>query len=495
MTQTTRRPIERVYLLNPPMMEGFVRGGRWQGARARGRTMYYPIWLAYAAGVLEQRGFDVRLVDAVARKWTRSETLDDISKFHPELLVVDTNFSCIDNDAQIAVSAKENSRYCLKTVIVGPPAATYPNEILNRYDIDYVARKEYDHTIPEIADVIGGTKEASSVLGISYRSESSIAHNPDRLFLTPEELDELPFVSSVYRKHLNIRDYWLDHTRNPMVQVVTSRGCPNLCTFCSWPENLHGRRFRARSAANIADEVEWIIDNLSDVKEIFFEDDSFTVDTKRVLEFTGEIRKRGLKFVWSCQTRATLDLPMMLEMKKAGCRLLDVGFESGSDVILKNVKKGVTVDRTRRFARQAREARLLVLADFVLGFPGETKETIELTRKLIMEVRPSILQIAIATPIPGTAFYDWTREQGYLTVDDASKTIDSQGFQKSVISYPGLSSQELEEAVKDTLREYYLSPRFIAVALRNIVLGKGVGEIMSMTRSATRFLDYVGGKS
>jgi radical SAM superfamily enzyme YgiQ (UPF0313 family) len=482
----------RIYLLNPPFKEGFVRCGRWQGGRARGKTFYYPIWLAYACGALDHRGYDVRLVDAVARKWTVSETLDDISKFNPSLLVVDTNFSSIDNDVQIAIDAKTGSENRLVTAVVGPPTAVYANDILGRFEMDFVVRKEFDHIIPEIAEAIEGSRESSSILGISYRRGNDTIHNPDRPFLTSEELDQLPFVSSVYKKHLNVNDYWLDHTRNPMVQIITSRGCPNLCTFCSWPENLHGRRFRARSATNVADEVEWILDNMGDVKEIFFEDDSFTIDTKRVVEFTQEVRRRRLKFVWSCQTRATLDLPIMQEMKEAGCRLLDVGFESGSDTILSNVKKGVTVERTKMFAKQAKEARLLVLGDFVFGFPGETKQTIEMTRQLIREMRPSLLQIAIATPIPGTDFYDWTKEHGYLTVDNVSQTIDSNGFQKSIISYPGLSSRELEKAVKETLLGYYLSPRFVAVALRNIIVGKGIDEITSIVKSAARFLEYAG---
>jgi radical SAM superfamily enzyme YgiQ (UPF0313 family) len=435
---------------------------------------------------------EVRLVDAVARKWSKQRSLEDVLQFDPEMLVVDTNFSSMVSDVEFAEEAKMSSNGRIKTTIVGPSMAVFGDDVLRRYDVDFVARKEFDFTLPEIAEALEREKSLRGIKGISYKEEGTVVHNPDRSFITSEELDRLPFVSQVYHKHLNVKDYWLDHTAYPMVQIITSRGCPHLCTFCSWPENLLGREFRARSAVNIADEVEWILDNMPEVKEIFFEDDSFTIDTRRVHEFVGEVKRRRLNFTWSCQTRATLDYATMREMKEAGCRLLDVGFESGSDVILRCTKKGLTVSRTRRFANDARRAGLLVLADFVFGFPGETKETIQETKRYIKEIRPSLLQIAIAIPIPGTEFFRWSRENGCLLEEDPRNSIDDRGFQKCLISYPTLSQYDLQKAVKDALMEYYISPTYIPVAIRNFIVGRGFHELKSMIVSATGFLGYVG---
>lgn len=481
----------RIYLLNPPFLPNFVRCGRWQGVCARGKTLYYPIWLSYATGVLEQIGHDVRLVDAIAWKWGKKETLEDIKKFAPEIIVVDTNFSSMENDVKIAVEAKHLLGVKVKTVITGPPTAVYTDKILKELGADIVARKEIDFTLPEIADAVSGKTKLEDVLGISFIDDGEIVNNADRPLISSEELDKIPFVSHVYKKHLNSKDHWLDHTLNPMVQIMTSRGCPNLCTFCSWPENMMGRKFRARSAKNIADEVEWILNNMPEVKEIFFEDDAFTIDKKRVLDFTEEVKKRKLKFVWSCQSRVTLDFETMNEMKHAGCRLLDVGFESGSDVILKNVKKGATVERARKFSKDAKKAGLMILADFVFGFTGETKETIEHTRQFINEVKPNLLQISIATPIPGTKFHEWVQKNSYLLETDPSKSVDDKGFQKCIVSYPELSDKDLEKAVMDTLKGYYLNASYIPVAMSNVLRKNGLHELNGMVKSAKMFFKYV----
>ncbi len=482
----------KIYLLNPPFMDGFVRCGRWQGVKARGKTLYYPIWLAYATGVLEEKGYDVRLVDAIARKWSNEETLHDIKKFRPDMLVVDTNFSSMVNDVKLAVDVKNKLNNSLVTVIVGPPAAVYTEKFLLELGADIVARKEIDFTLPEIVEVLEEKRELASVLGISYVNDGLVIHNPERPYLTSEELNDLPFVSKVYKRHLNISDYWLDHTLNPMVQIITSRGCPNLCTFCSWPENLMGRKFRARSPRNIADEIEWILNNLSEVKEVFFEDDAFTINKKRVIEFTNEIQKRNLKFNWSCQARANLDYETMRMMKDSGCRLLDVGFESGSNTMLKNMKKGLTVERAEKFTADAKKAGLLILADFMFGLPGETQDTMSQTVKFINEIKPNLLQIAVATPIPGTQFYEEVKEKGYLLEDDPSKTIDDNGFQKCLVSYPNLSSQELEKAVDSALKGYYLNVSYIPVAFSNIFRRNGVNEFKKIIGSAYLFLKYLG---
>jgi len=484
----------KIYLLNPPYIEKFVRCGRWQGVRARGKTLYYPIWLSYATGILEQKGHKVRLVDAIAKKWNKEETLEDIKNFDPEILVVATNFSSMESDVKLASETSELLDRRPTTVITGPPTAVYSEKILKNLRAGIVARKEFDFTLPEIADSVAGKIELDKVLGISFIRNGKIVNNPDRPLISSKDLDKIPFVSQVYKKHLNVKDYWLDHTLNPMVQIITSRGCPNMCTFCSWPENMMGRKFRARSAKNIADEIEWVLKNMPEVKEIFFEDDAFTIDKKRVLEFTEEVKKRKLKFVWSCQSRVTVDFETMKAMKRAGCRLLDVGFESGSDTILKNVKKGTTVERARKFAMDAKKAGLMILADFVFGFTGETKETIEQTRQFIREIKPNLLQLSIATPIPGTKFYEYVEQNGYLLEKDPSKSIDDRGFQKCVISYPNLTDKDLEKAVMDTLKDYYLSASYIPVALSNVLRKNGIHELKGMIESTRMFFKYVRGR-
>lgn len=478
----------KVYLLNPPFIEKFVRCGRWQGVVARGGTLYYPIWLSYATGVLELEGNKVRLIDAIAKGWCREEVIDDSRKFDPDLVVVDSNFSSLKNDISIAKELKENIG--ATTVLVGPPTSQFSEEILNG-GVDIVARYEYDFTACDIAKSLEKGDDLAGVNGISYKKNERITNNPDRPFSTSEQLDQLPFVSEVYKTHLNIKDYFLGHTLYPMVQIFTGRGCPNQCTFCSWPETLMGRKYRSRNPINIVDEFEYIHKELPEVNEIFIEDDTFTVNKDKIGKICSEIKKRKLDITWSCNARANLDYETMKLMKDAGCRLLDVGYESGSNEILKNIQKGITVEDSKKFTGHAKKAGLMILADFIFGMPGETKETANRTIQFVKEVRPDIAQFAVATPIPGTIFHDWARKNGYLLVDDISESLDKRGFQRCIVSYPEFSDKDIEHYVDRALKEYYLSPSYAQVAMKNVLSKNGLHELKSLCKSAKLFFKYI----
>jgi len=481
----------KVYMLNPPYIPHFGRGMRWQDT-GRAGTLYYPIWLSYATAVVEQE-YETRLVDAPAWNWSRGDVIEDVKRFKPDLIVMDSSFPSLKNDIEVAEEIKRNCE--AKIVLVGPPASQFPDEILSSDGIDIVARWEYDFTVRDIAKALEENRDFKDIKGISYKENGKIIHNPNREFTTSEDLDRIPFVSKVYKKHLNIRDYYLSSSLYPEVQIFTGRGCPYLCTFCSWTQTLMGRKYRVRSISNVLGELEWIQENLPEVKEVFFEDDTFTINKKRVLEFCKEYRERGLDITWACNARADLDYETMKEMKKANCRLLIVGYESGSDEILRNIKKGITVEQIRRFAKDARKAGLLVHGDFIIGLPGETKETIELTRKLIKETKPDILQVSVASPFPGTEFYEWCKENGYLLINDPNEYLDGQGHQKAIISYPWLTAEEIVQKVDSILKEYYLSLGYVPVALKQVFRKRGIEEAKRLYHSAKMFMRYIKGRT
>lgn len=482
----------RIYLLNPPFVKGFVRCGRWQGATARSGGLDYPKWLAYATGLLE-KDFDVKLVDAPARKLSRKDVLEDVTQFRPDLIISDTNFSSLKNDIDVTLALKNATG--AKAVLVGPPIAGFSNVILRETAIDITARYEYDLTLYDLASTLKEGGDLKGVNGISFKEDGKIIDTPDRDFTTDEDLNALPFVSRVYGKYLNIRDYYLSQSLYPEVQIFAGRGCPFHCTFCSWPENLMGRNYRCRSPDNIADEFEYIENELCDVKEIFIEDDTFTLNKNLVREFCSELKERKIRLAWSCNARATLDYSTMKSMKDAGCRLVIVGFESGSDEILKNIKKGVTKEQMRSFNSEAKKANLLVHGDFIIGLPGETKETAMETLKFIKELKPNILQVAVATPIPGTKFYDYVKKHDYLLVDDLEQSIDNEGHQKCIISYSNFDKEDIEFFVNKALKDYYLSPSFVLIALNNILRKNGLHELKSMLISAKVFLKYINGEN
>lgn len=479
----------KVYLLNPPYFPHFGRGMRWQDT-GRGGTLYYPIWLSYAAAVLME-DHEIKLVDAPAWGWDRNDVLHDIEKFKPDLLVIDSSFPSLNNDIEVAEFIKDH--YECKNVLVGPPGSQFADRILASDGIDIVTRYEYDFTLRELAGALEESDDISHVKGISYVTDGGVQHNPERDMSSSEDLDSIPFVSKVYKEFLNIRDYFLGSSLYPEVQIFTGRGCPFHCTFCSWPQTLMGRKYRVRSIENVLDELEWIEKNLPEVKEVFFEDDTFTVDKKRVRDFCAQYRERDLKITWACNARVGLDYETMREMKRANCRLLITGFESGNDEILRNIKKGITVDEMRQFASDARRAGLLVHGDFIIGLPGETHETIENTKRLIKEIKPEILQVSVASPFPGTEFYEWCVENGYLLTDDPNEYLDDQGHQKSIIKYNDLSEDEITEEVNSILKDYYFSPSYISLALRQIFRKNGLDELRRLTYSAKMFLRYLGG--
>jgi radical SAM superfamily enzyme YgiQ (UPF0313 family) len=484
----------RVYFLHPPFVSNgktlskFHRCTRWQGVVALGGTYWYPIWLSYATGVIEDAGYHARLVDASAKEWGVPAVKNDIDAFDPDILVIESNFASVKNDIDIIRQLKQDSDFL--SVLVGPPASQFHEAMLQDDHVDVVGRYEYDLTIRDIAAATEDGTDLGAVPGIAYRRGGRTVQTPDRPLMTSEQLDAIPFVTSVYKNHLDIREYTLSHALHPMVQLFTARGCPNRCTFCSWPRTFMGTKFRARSVTNVVDEFEYVSNELPAVKEIFVEDDTFTIDKKRVREVCSDIKKRELDVRWSCNARATLDYETMRIMKSAGCRLIDVGYESGSDKILKNIKKGVTTADTKAFTASAKRAGLKILGDFIFGLPEETEDTIQQTIQFIKEIKPDMLQIAVATPIPGTEFYQWISENGFLLESDSSKTIDEHGYQRCVISYPDLSSDDLVCSVESALKEYYFSASFARIAVRNILSRDGLWELTGLLKSARTFLKH-----
>ncbi|MFC1935025.1 cobalamin-dependent protein [Chloroflexota bacterium] len=288
----------RVYLLNGPYKPRFTRDMRWQDT-GRGGTLYYPIWLAYATGILEQAGCNTRLADTAASGWNIEQVLADIEHFQPDLVIVDTSFPSLNNDISIAESIK-NKCPSVTTVMVGAPASQLAEKMLSSAGVDVVCRWEFDFVLRDLVEAIRKGDGLQQVKGLSYKDGERIIHNPERGPSTSEELDKIPFVSQVYQKHLNVSDYMLNYSysMHPEVQIFTGRGCPHQCTFCSWPQTLMGRKYRVRSVANILDELEWIEKNMPEVKQVFLEDDTFTVDKKRVMDFCCGYQGRGLKIPW-----------------------------------------------------------------------------------------------------------------------------------------------------------------------------------------------------
>ncbi|MEW6600143.1 MAG: radical SAM protein [Nitrospirota bacterium] len=426
-------------------------------------TFYYPMWLCYAAGLLEKNGFEVKIIDAPAGRMELYEVLSIAKGFAPALAVVDTSTPSIYNDADIAAEIKKLTN-CF-TVLVGTHPSAMPEETLKITPaIDAVARREYEYTILELAGLLkkGLTDREGlkAVDGLSFRNGDAFVHNREREFL--EDVDSLPFVSEVYKNHLDYRDYFYAHSRHPIVTLITGRGCPHHCVYCLYPQTFNGHKLRNRSIKNVVDEIEYCLKNFPDLREIMFEDDTLTVNKKRAMEFAGEILRRGLKFQWSANSRADVDMETMQALKKAGARLFCVGIESGDQKVLDSMKKRLTVPRIREFFNDAKKTGILIHGCFLVGNPGETKETLQKTLDLALELNPDTAQFFPIMIYPGTEAYRWATENKYLTTEDFREWLSREGLHNCVISRPGLTNSELVEFCDGARKRFYTRPSYIA---------------------------------
>jgi radical SAM superfamily enzyme YgiQ (UPF0313 family) len=260
----------------------------------------------------------------------------------------------------------------------------------------------------------------------------------------------------IYKRDLDITRYNVPFLLHPFLSFYTERGCPALCTFCLWPQTLSGHPWRVRSSDNVAEEVRRALSYFPNLKEIFFDDDTFNIRAARVKELCAKLKP--LNFTWSCTSRVTVEYETLKAMKEAGCRLLIVGYESGDPQILKNIKKGATVEQAIEFTKNCKKLGLVIHGDFIIGLPGETPETIRRTIDFAKKLDTETIQVSIAHPYPGTEFYNQVMQGGQIT---AAAMTDEQGHQLPNISYAGLSSVDMLDAVEQFYGEYYFRPRVV----------------------------------
>jgi radical SAM superfamily enzyme YgiQ (UPF0313 family) len=347
-----------------------------------------------------------------------------------------------DSDLQLIRRMKE-AKPDLKVAFVGPPVQIKPKEsLMASADIDFIVRGEFDHAVVEFAQ----GKPLAEIAGVSFRKNGEVIHNPSRPALETE----------VYKRDLVIENYNVPFLLHPYVAFYTSRGCPALCTFCLWPQTLSGHAWRVRSSENVAREVRQALQLFPQAKEFFFDDDTFNIRKDRVLELCAKFKPLG--FRWSCTARDHSDYETLKAMADAGARLLIVGFESGDPQILKNIKKGATVEMARRFAKNCKELGIAIHGDYIIGLPGETKQSIERTIEFAKELDSETIQVSIAHAYPGTEFYDYAVQHNYLA---AEASADAAGHQLPHLQYPGLELEEMMAAVNRFYDTYYFRRRVV----------------------------------
>jgi hopanoid biosynthesis associated radical SAM protein HpnJ len=454
--------MSKTLFLSPPSFDGFDggAGSRYQ-ARREVTSFWYPTWLAQPAALVPGS----KLLDCPPLEIDIKRCLEEAKQY--DHVIIHTSTPSLRNDCKVAEAIKRN-RPETKIGFVGAHAAVLPTETLKASPaIDWVGRKEFDFTCKEVAE----GRPLETIAGLSFRdAQGKFKHNPEREMI--QDMDSLPWVADVYKRDLEIEKYFIGYLLHPYLSLYTGRGCPAQCTFCLWPQTIGGHKYRVRSAQNVADEMAYMKKLFPQVKEFFFDDDTFTANLPRAREIAKKLAPLGL--TWSCNSRANLDADTVKFFKDCGLRLFLVGYESGNAQVLKNIKKGVELDEMRRFTRACHDAGVVIHGTFILGLPVETKETIEQTIRFAQELDVFSLQVSLAAPYPGTELYEMARQNGWFVKKDKTDLVEGDGFQQSALEYPGLSKDEIFEAVDRFYRAYYLRPKPILRIIKTMLEDKDV---------------------
>jgi len=449
-----------VLFVNPPSPDGsiYIRDIDRSGRYTRENTIWPQANLAYLAAVMSD-AYEVDLIDCIAERIDWSDFEEYIRAGKPRFIVTNVISSILSNDLKVADIGQAIGA---RTIAIGPHVTALPEETLREYpNLDFVIMGEAEASLRELVDLVKDDRSLDGVKGIGFRYEDgTVKVNEARPEI--ENLDDLP---NPRHDLLPLDKYQLPFIGKRYTFVMTSRGCPYNCTFCRSPV-MWGRKFRQRSPDSIIGELKEL--KKLGVNSIIFHSDTFTLDKKWLLEFCQKMVQENLGIRWLTNSRAdTVDEEMLHWMKRAGCWMIAYGFESGSQEVLDNVKKGITIQQIKGAARWTKDAGIKSWGYFIIGLPGETKETIEATIKLSKELPLYNANFAVGAPYPGTDFYKLVSENGWL-LSDSWEDFD-QNY-SAIVSYDTLSSDEIIAGIRKAYRAWYLRPKQLlkfAFALRS----------------------------
>ena len=446
----------RTLFLQAPSFDGFDggAGSRYQAKREI-KSFWFPTWLAQPAALVEGS----KLIDAPPAGIGLSEVVAQVKNF--DHVVVHTSVPSFKSDVKVIEALKAANPKLLVGMIGAKVAVNAEGSLREGPVVDYVARNEFDFTIKDVADGIA----LADIKGISYRTRSgAIVHNEDRPMI--ENMDALPFVTPVYQRDLRIEDYFIGYLKHPYISIYTGRGCKSRCTFCLWPQTVGGHRYRTRSVEHVIEEIKYAKATFPQVKEFFFDDDTFTDDAPRAEAIAKELGKLGVS--WSCNAKANVPRKTLEKLKDGGLRLLLVGYESGNQQILHNIKKGMRIEVAERFTKDCHDLGITIHGTFILGLPGETTETIRETVEFAKRINPHTIQVSLAAPYPGTYLYNQAVQNGWLDAANA-ELVDEHGIQIAPLHYPHLSHKQIFDSLEDFYKQFYFRPTKIAAIVGEMV--------------------------
>ncbi|MCS7119308.1 MAG: radical SAM protein [Archaeoglobaceae archaeon] len=427
-----------------------------------------PLGLGYLASVLRERGFKVRIIDDLVEKLSIQELIRKIK---------DSIIVGITSTTPTFKSALEYAKKIKKTlpnvfIILGGVHVTFqPEKTLENDFVDAVCIGEGEKTILDVAERIESEKNLKNIRGVYYKEEGRIRKNPLREFI--ENLDSIPFPAFDL---MPLENYTLLGKKLEVFPMITSRGCPFACRYCS-SSLFMGHRFRARSVKNVVDEIEWLVDEFY-ARHIAFGDDTFTLNKRRVEEICKEIRKRGIEVTWSCSSRIdTINNDLLKMMKSAGCTAIYYGVESSSKRIIDYYKKRISIEKAVEVVKFTKKLKITTICSFIIGAPIETKNEMEETLKLAIKLDPDYAQFSILTPYPGTEIYEEAKEKGLLLTENYDEYTAGNPVLRTQIS-----KEELAKFLRRCYIRFYLRPKFMIREIKK----RNFGVIMKVIKKVIK---------
>jgi len=445
----------KVLLVNPPWVvggrKGVRAGSRWPHLKIPEEEGYmpYPFFLGYASSLLKVNNFEVKVIDAIAEDISDDIFRKRIIDYSPDLLLSETSTPSIEQDINLLKELKKEIG--CKLALAGPDINLFNKEFLKKYpSVDFVLIGEYEYILLELCHAIKNKTGFKGIKGLIFRIKKEVVENKRRELIN--DLNQLPWPD---REELPIYKYHdcPGGIPEPSAQMWASRGCPYQCVFCAWPQIMYnGSNYRIRDVKDVVEEMEYLV-KTKGFKSIYFDDDTFNIGKKRMLDLALEIRKRNLNIQWAFMGRADLSDRETLEaLRSSGLAAVKYGMESGVQELVDKANKNLNLKKAIENIRLTKELGIKFHLTFTFGLPGETKQTIMQTINLALDLDPDSVQFSITTPFPGTKLYEDMKKQGNIISFDWQ---DYDGNTKSVIKTNTLDPEELKKAQEYAYKKWH----------------------------------------
>lgn len=462
----------KVFIIYPPLT-------MWERyssdiGHAGGRQL--PLGIFYLASYIRGKGHEVCVIDAEAEQKKITDIAALADQFHPDAIGISATTVAFPRALEVAEAIKNRMGQHVPVIIGGPHVTAAFEETISQPSLDIAVLGEGEAALADLLDTFAKGGDLSAVEGIAFRKNGQVIVTPRRPYIG--DIDDIPYPAYDLVPDMSLYNPPpANYKALPVANIITSRGCPNQCTFCD--RSVFGREMRLRSPENIAAEIEMLYRQYH-IREIAFVDDTFTLKPQRIVELFNILDEKNIRFPWTCMSRInTVDHDILKFMKEHGCWHISFGIESGSDEILKLIKKKISLKRAAEIIGICRDLHIRTKGFFILGHPGETPKTIEQTIRLTLDLPLDDIVVTLNTPLPGTEQYESAGNYGTLDNLDWSTF----NMWNPVFIPTGLSRDLMISKHKEFYRRFYLRPRIIARYLLSFLSIAGMRRMFALSQS------------